>query len=132
MITTSRSRTQKAACETRIDTNMHFSLLPQVFSHRVFFTSSTLHSRKHFSNVDDVKKKAFKFLRFNQLQILSQAVGRLTNARTQEQIKGAERETPSEALGYLNFTKITFRPNKRLKFMGRWFPKRSLKFYSVS
>ena len=51
--------------ESEHDNNLSFSYSES--STRVFFTSSTLHSRKHFSNVDEVKKKAFKFLRFNQL-----------------------------------------------------------------
>ena len=31
----------------------------------------------------------------------------------------------------MNFTEHIFRPIKRLKFIGRWFPERSANFYSV-
>ena len=32
---------------------------------------------------------------------------------------------------YMNFFKVTFRPSKRLKLIGRWFPESSTDFYSV-
>ena len=37
----------------------------------------------------------------------------------------------SPGLGYLNFTEHIFKPIKRLKFIGSWFPERSANFYSV-
>ena len=43
-------------------------------------------------------------------------------------VQGGKR--PVQSLGYVNFTKVIFRPIKRLKFIGSWFPDTSAKFYS--
>ena len=36
-----------------------------------------------------------------------------------------------QPLGYVNFTKVIFRPIKRLKLIRNWCPERSAKFYST-
>ena len=38
---------------------------------------------------------------------------------------GKRRKRPVQPLGYVNFTKLIFRPIKRLKLIGNWFPYRS-------
>ena len=40
-------------------------------------------------------------------------------------------QRPVSPLGYLNFTKVIFRPIKRLKLIRSWFLERSANLYSV-
>ena len=46
-------------------------------------------------------------------------------------MKGTESETPSPTLKLCEFTKVIFRPIKRLKVMESFFPDRWANFYSV-
>ena len=44
---------------------------------------------------------------------------------------GQRKKHRVQPLGYVNFTKVIFRPIKRLKLIRNWCPERSAKFYST-